>query len=126
MFKRIDHVEIIPGDVDRAIEFYTNVLGFRIRERRKVDAPPLREIAYLELNGTVIEIMLVEGAAPASSKEWQIGYRMMALEVEDMDKALEYLKGKGIEPSWGPVTLGESKRAEIKDPDGLRIELRQW
>ena len=50
----------------------------------------------------------------------------MAIEVDDMDRAIEYLKSKGVSVSWGPVTLGTSKRAEIKDPDGLSIELRQW
>jgi predicted enzyme related to lactoylglutathione lyase len=46
--------------------------------------------------------------------------------VEDMDTAVKYLSSKGVEITWGPVTLGKSKRAEIKDPDGLSIELRQW
>ena len=50
----------------------------------------------------------------------------MALEVANMDKALVYLASKGIKPTWGPVDLGKSKRAEVKDPDGLSIELRQW
>ena len=51
---------------------------------------------------------------------------MMALEIEDMDKAIEYLAGKGVAVTWGPVTLGTSKRAEIRDLDGFPIELRQW
>ena len=51
---------------------------------------------------------------------------MMAIEVEDMDKAVEYLKSKGVKISTPPVSLGPSKRGEIKDPDGLVIELRQW
>lgn len=51
---------------------------------------------------------------------------MMALEVDDMDKAVEILTDKGVAITWGPVTLADSKRAEIKDPDGLPIELRQW
>lgn len=54
-----------------------------------------------------------------------IGYRIVALEIEDMDKAIVYLKSKGVEISMGPVNLGNSKRAYIKDPDGLSIELRQ-
>ncbi len=62
----------------------------------------------------------------ASANPWQTGYRMMALEVADMDRALDYLAGKGVAVTWGPVTLGSSKRAEIQDPDGLSIELRQW
>lgn len=126
MFKRIDHVEIIPLDVEKTISFYTNVLGFKIKERRKVQMPPLEEVIYLTLNDTMIEILSVKGVTPASAKPWQAGYRMLAIEVEDMDKAVEYLKSKGVEISRPPVNLGKSKRGEIKDPNGLSIELRQW
>ena len=86
----------------------------------------MEEIAYLDLNGTTVEMLSVKSTAPAPADPWQAGYRMIALEVDDMDQALEYLKGKGVDITWGPVTLGTSKRAEIKDPDGLSIELRQW
>jgi len=52
---------------------------------------------------------------------------MMAIEVENMDEAVGYLKERGVEISLGPVTLPDgSKRGEIRDPDGLGIELRQW
>jgi glyoxylase I family protein len=126
MFKRIDHVEIIPRNFEKTIDFYTNILGFKIKVRRKVDKPPLIEIVFLELKDTVIEIMWVENPAPPSQEPWQVGYPRLALEVENMDKAVEYLKDKGVEISLGPINLGTSKRAEIKDPDGLSIELRQW
>jgi glyoxylase I family protein len=43
-----------------------------------------------------------------------------------MDETVEYLKGKGVETTFGPVTLGTAKRAEISDPNGVPIELRQW
>jgi glyoxylase I family protein len=126
MFKRIDHVEIIPRDFEKAIDFYTEILGFKVRQRLKVEAPPLEEIAYLELGDTVIELMQVRDAASAEINPWQTGYRMMALEVDDMDRAVAYLAGKGVAVTWGPVTLGTSKRAEIQDADGFPIELRQW
>lgn len=126
MFKRIDHVEIITGDIDGSLDFYTNVLGFKVRERKKMSRPPLEEIVYVELGDTVVEFLAVANPATVSNEPWQVKYRMMALEVEDMDKAIEYLKSKGVEPSVPPVSLGESKRAEIKDNNGLSIELRQW
>ena len=126
MFKRIDHVEIVPGDMDRSIDFYTNVLGFKVKERRKVERPPLQEIAYITLNDSMVELLSYADPLPPSFEQRQIRYRMMAIEVEDMDKAVEYLKTKGVELSLGPVALGTSIRAEIKDPDGLSIELRQW
>ena len=47
----------------------------------------------------------------------------MAIKVDNMEEAIAYLKGKGVEISVEPVSLpGGSKRAEIKDPDGLGIE----
>mgnify|MGYP000143501868 FL=1 len=30
MIKNLDHVAIVVGDMDRAIEFYTEVLGLRL------------------------------------------------------------------------------------------------
>jgi glyoxylase I family protein len=126
MFKRIDHVEIIPRDIEVTLDFYTSILSFKLKERVKVDVPPLQEVIYLVLNDTMLELLSVKNPSPPSQETWQTGYRMIALEVTDMDKALDYLKRKGIQPSWGPVNLGKSRRAEIKDPDGLTIELRQW
>ena len=125
MFKKIDHVEITPSNLDRTILFFTEIFGFVVKMRKKVDSPGLDEVAFLELGNTVLELVAVKNPAPPSSVP-QVGYRMMAIEVEDMDKAIEYLKGKGVEVSMAPVSLGPSKRAEIKDPDGLSIELRQW
>jgi glyoxylase I family protein len=55
-----------------------------------------------------------------------LGYRMMALEVADMDEAVTYLKSKGVDVVWGPVVRDTYARAEICDPNGYRIELRHW
>ena len=126
MFKRIDHVEIITPDFERSIKFYTEVLGFTVKQRMPVLSPPLEEIAYLQLGDTVVELMRVANPKSQPADAWGTGYRMMALEVEDMDKAIAYLAEKGVAVTWGPVTLGTSKRAEIHDADGFPIELRQW
>ena len=31
MFKRIDHVEIVTNQLDQTVQFYTEVLGFRVK-----------------------------------------------------------------------------------------------
>jgi len=126
MFTKIDHVEIIPHNFERAIGFYTTVLGFKVKERREVDVPPLQEVAFLALGDTILELLRVKDPSLPSLDSWHAGYRMMALEVDDMDKTVEYLAGKGVAITWGPVTLEKSVRAEIKDSEGFPIELRQW
>ncbi len=126
MFKRIDHVEILPQNPDATIRFYTDVFGFRVTSRIPVKAPPLQEVIYLQLGDTVIEILAVDHPAAKSQTPWQVGYRTLALEVEDMAQAVAYLETRGITISRPPVDLGDSFRAEIEDPDGLSIELREW
>ncbi len=126
MFKRVDHVEIIPLNAERTIRFYTDILGFRLTSREEVNVPPLKEVIYLQLGDTTIEVMSVDDPKMRAEVPWQIGLRAIALEVEDMAKAVEYLKARGIGMSRAPVDLGNSYRGEIQDPDGLIIELRQW
>lgn len=125
MFTRIDHVEILPSDFDRSMAFYQNVLEFRLLSRMPVQAGPLKEIAYLQLGDTVIELLHMENPAPTSASV-TVGYHAIALEVESMEDATTYLRDRGIGVTWGPVDLGVSIRAEITDPDGLVIELREW
>ncbi len=126
MFRRIDHIEIVPGNVEKTIGFYVDILGFRIKSRHEVKLPPMREVIYLQLGDTVIEIISADDPEPKSEIPWQVGYRGIALEVEDMAKAVDYLRSKGIDIAREPVDLGNSYRGEIRDPDGLIIELRQW
>jgi glyoxylase I family protein len=129
MFKRIDHIELVTREPERAIRFYSEVLGFKVRARDRVPETPLGplDLAYLELGGTTVELMCYPQAQPEAAQPGEhLGYRMMALEVEDMKRALEYLAGKGVQPAWGPKFRPNYARAEIRDPDGNHIELRQW
>jgi len=131
MFKKIDHVEIVTNQPDRTIQFYTEVLGFCIAERERVEHSSLgvpMNLVYLHLGGTAVELISYEGISigPAPENE-QLGYHGMALETDNMQKAIEYLKAKGVAIVWGPlVKENHYARAEILDPNGYHIELRQW
>ena len=130
MFKRIDHIEVLTAQPERTVAFYTGVLGFRERERMRIPQTPSGplDLVYLELGGTTLEVMCYPEAKaiPARSAEQRLGWQCLALEVEDMDRALGDLKAKGIDPAWGPMKRPDYARAEIRDPAGNPIELRQW
>src|SRR5215467_1400181 len=52
MFKRIDHVEIVTEELERAVQFYTDVLGFKVRAREHIDRSTLGvtlDLVYLDL-----------------------------------------------------------------------------
>lgn len=125
MFKRIDHVELTPTDIEKTMAFYRDVLGFTLKEQQAIDMPPLRGIAYMTLGDTMIEFLDVADPKPAPGP-WTVGYIGLAIEVENMDEAVAFLKEKGVDIVWGPMDIGGPIRAEIRDPDGLTIELRQW
>ena len=130
MFKRIDHVELVTDQPERTIQFYTDILGFKVRSRdrvaRSATGTPL-DLVYLELGGTTVELLTYPGATigPAPTGV-HLGYNLIALEVDDMTAALAHLKSKGVEPVWGPIARDRYARAEIADPNGYHIELRQW
>ena len=126
MFKRIDHVEIAPSDFERTMTFYQEVIGFTLASRIPIDMPPLREIAYLKLGDTMLEMLGFNDPDTTPLTPAQVGYRVMALEVDDMEQTIIDLAARDIPIVWGPINLGDSIRAEIRDPDGLTIELRQW
>jgi glyoxylase I family protein len=130
MFKRIDHVEIVTGQLERTIEFYSEVLGFTLRSRDRIAGSALGvpfDLAYLDLGGTTVELLSYAGAAVSPAPDGEhLGYRMMALEVDDMEEALRYLETKGVPVVWGPKVREKYARAEIRDPNGFNIELRQW
>jgi glyoxylase I family protein len=120
----------VTHELERAVRFYTDVLGFKVRVRERIERSSLGvplELAYLDLGGTSIELIKYSGpVAPAPTQE-HLGYRMMALEVADMQRTIEYLKTKGVAITWGPrMHDGEYSRAEIRDLDGHNIELRHW
>jgi glyoxylase I family protein len=129
MFKRIDHVEIVTDQPERTEAFYTDILGFSVRARDRVELPDgmALDLVYLDLGGTVVELIAYQGLTvdPAPKLE-HLGYRMIALEVDDMQKAADYLKEKGVDIVWGPMVRDTYVRAEIRDPNGYGIELRQW
>src|SRR5688572_13828293 len=127
MFKRIDHIELLTAAPERAVAFYTGVLGFRERERMRIPGTPSGplDLVYLELGGTTVEVMCYPEAkaiAPRASEQ-RLGWQCLALEVEDMDEALKALKAKGVGTAWGPMKRPDYARAEIRDPDGNPIEL---
>src|SRR2546430_16338201 len=98
MFKRIDHIELLTATPERTIAFYTDMLGFRERERTRIPETPAGplDLVYLELGGTTVEVMCYPEAKaiPPRSAEQRLGWQGGALEREGMDGRPGMLQGK--------------------------------
>jgi catechol 2,3-dioxygenase-like lactoylglutathione lyase family enzyme len=119
MFKRIDHVEIVTDQLDQTVQFYTEVLGFTVKARDRIERSGLGvpiDLVYLDLGGTVVELISYEGVTvdPAPQTE-HLGYRMMALEVDDMQKTADYLRTKGVDIGvQGSVKRTQGRRSATR------------
>lgn len=126
MLKRTDHIEIVPQDFEASLVFYTDKLGFEISGRYPLDAPPYTELAYLRQGDVGLELLKIDSPDPHQEPGRRAGFRCIAWEVDDMDTTLADYGAKGVKTTWGPLRTDSFARAEIQDPDGNNIELRQW
>ena len=123
MIKDIDHVAVVTTDVERAAKFYTDAPGFR--EVGRLETSHSGTLVFLSLGGTMVE--LFGGGKPkASGDTGGVGYRHIALLVDDTDAEYERLKALGVEFTMEPATVESGLRiAFFTDPDGSPIEIMQ-
>jgi len=122
---RLLHTMLRTGDLDRSIDFYTQVLGMRLLRRN--DYPEGKfTLAFLgygdETSSTVIELTYNWGV---SGYEIGTGYGHIAIEVDDVYQACAGIKARGgrIVRDAGPMNAGTTIIAFVADPDGYMIEL---
>ncbi len=122
---RILHTMLRVGNLQRAIDFYTEVLGMTLL--RQKDYPDGEfTLAFLgygdELANTVIELTYNWGV---DSYELGSGYGHIAIEVEDVYRATESIRERGgkVIREAGPMNAGSTVIAFVEDPDGYPIEL---
>lgn len=122
---RILHTMIRVGDLERSIDFYTQVLGMKLL--RCNDYPEgkftLAFVGYGDENSqAVIELTHNWGTG---SYELGTGFGHVAIEVEDVYAACEEIKRRGgaVVREAGPMKGGTTVIAFVRDPDGYMIEL---
>lgn len=122
---RLLHTMLRTGDLDRAIDFYTRVLGMRLLRRH--DYPEGKfTLAFLgygdESENTVIELTYNWGV---DKYDLGKGYGHIAIEVDDVYAACAEAQrlGATVVRAAGPMNAGTTIIAFIADPDGYYIEL---
>ena len=114
---QIGAVRLQVADLDRAVEFYRNMLGLEITHRVGNSAIVLtadgrQPLVYLYLTGRS------EGGVPAGTSRFSLRYP----DPESLDDAIRQLADAGVSPE-GRLEDEISEGMFIRDPDGNRIEL---
>jgi catechol 2,3-dioxygenase-like lactoylglutathione lyase family enzyme len=132
MIKTIDHIGILANDLQKSVEFYTDVLGFSISTKMEMDDVGF-SVVFVEKDGSRIELMGYKGkSVPKRSKgvEIAVGGSSIPINdhitfaVDDIEDTVTELKEKGVVFELEPIQLeGGMKITSFKDPNGMLIEL---
>ncbi|OCA53531.1 lactoylglutathione lyase [Photorhabdus namnaonensis] len=122
---RLLHTMIRVGDLQRSVNFYTEVLGMRLlRTSENIEYKySLAFVGYAdESEGAVIELTYNWGV---DHYEMGNAFGHIALGVDDVAATCESIRKAGgdITREAGPVKGGTTVIAFVEDPDGYKIEL---
>jgi len=123
MLKSVFYTAVYVSDQERALDYYTNVLGLEKRgDNPTPDGPRFltvgvegQDFQLVLWPGTPGEGRPVQGRAPAA----------VTIEVDDGAGAVETLKARGVQFDLGVLEFPWGSVAPFQDPDGNRLQLRQ-
>jgi predicted enzyme related to lactoylglutathione lyase len=123
MLEKVVYVSLFVNDQERALDFYTKVLGFEKRaDNPTPDAPRFLAVG---LEGQDFQLVLWPGTPGQAQPALGRVPATYTLETRDCRKAFDALKALGVkfetdvlEYPWGSIAL-------FLDPDGNRLQLRQ-
>ena len=124
MKTKFTYTGIRVKDLERSIQFYTQVLGMKETGRSKIDQSK-GEVVSLTTHegGPVLELNYYETNSPFYSEYVPgEGVDHLAFQVDDLDKALAEAREAGY-PLALEMKTGSSRWVYIKDPNGIFIEL---
>ena len=141
MIRGIHHTAISTGDLDRALKFYRDLLGFEVamefewpKGTESADSiTGLKDSAartvMLKAGNMMIEIFEYSSPAPREGDPRRPvcdhGITHICVDVVDIESEYERLKAEGMMFHCPPQDLGIAKATYGRDPDGNVVELQE-
>jgi catechol 2,3-dioxygenase-like lactoylglutathione lyase family enzyme len=134
MLKSVTHAGVAVHDQDAAIAFYTEKLGFELRNDVTIADGALRWVTVGPPSQPDVEIILLPPGGPGTPEE----VRSQALEVvaqglipglifrvDDCRATYDELKSRGVEMTQEPIEQPYGIDAAFRDPSGNHIRFTQ-
>jgi catechol 2,3-dioxygenase-like lactoylglutathione lyase family enzyme len=113
----LNHVGINVPDLDKAVEYYTKIMGFP-EAFRLTNAQGQVQLVYVQISqNTFIELQ------PANGRP--LGVSHFGLHVENMKDAVAMFKGRGADVSDINVSGTKAILSNFTAPNGIRMELTE-
>ncbi len=121
---RLLHTMLRVGNLERAVKFYTEVLGMKLL--RTTDRPEQKYSLAFVGYGTEDQNAVLELTYNYGVERYDLGagFGHIAIEVPDAKAACDAVRAKGgaVTRETGPVKGGSTVIAFVTDPDGYKIE----
>jgi catechol 2,3-dioxygenase-like lactoylglutathione lyase family enzyme len=142
MIERIDHLNIVVSDLDKAKEFFS-LLGFTEGISSELDSVFLKKLTGIQVthgsfvalhhpgSNVSIELLKFESGSTADERTGlanRIGMRHLAFAVTDIEEEVQRLKKHGVEFISG-IQIWEKtgkKLVYFHGPDNILLELAEY
>jgi len=111
LIKKINHIGIAVNSIEEAVKLYTDALGLKVKDIEIVEAQKVRT-AIIPVGESKIELLEStdpEGVIAKYIEKKGEGLHHLALEVGDIQQALDTLREKGIQ------LIDETPRIGVED-----------
>lgn len=129
------HLVVGVTDMDRALEFYRDVLGMEVVFETLVSGEPFDSVLHAKrrqegrvvgglLGGLMIELLSLGADAPdhKPARRAITGIHNFSLSVTDLDDTHRRIVAAGYTPDQEPFEIGGVRMFFVKDPDGTAVE----
>jgi catechol 2,3-dioxygenase-like lactoylglutathione lyase family enzyme len=118
----LDHVVLRCRDQDRALDFYTRILG--LTEERRI-----AQIGLIQLRAGRSMIDLVPASGQRVETGLNVDHVCIGIEAGDLNDVVRYLRSQAVEVMGEPAMRygahGQGLSIYVRDPEGNVIELKQ-
>jgi lactoylglutathione lyase len=119
--KKLLHTRMRVSDMDQTINFYTDVLGLEVLERKV--SPRGSHLAFLKVPNSE-ELIELTSFPPSGPVKVQEDLVHLAFQVESLNDTIASLNAKGVKVTDGPTQTSSGSRFIFIDaPDGYEVEL---
>jgi predicted enzyme related to lactoylglutathione lyase len=123
MLEKVFYTSVLVSDQDKALDFYTNAVGMKLRVENPTPEGP--RFLTVGVDGDDFQLVLwpgtpgqaqpVNGRPPAS----------VTISTDDCRKTVEALKSRGVEFVSDVLEFPWGYIAQFRDPDGNVLQLRE-
>jgi predicted enzyme related to lactoylglutathione lyase len=123
VLEKVFYTSVLVSDQDRALDFYTNVLG--LEKRAENPTPDGPRFLTVGVKGDEFQLVLWPGTPGQPALALGNPPPWVTIETDDCHKTFEELQSRGVEFLSGVLEFPWGYVAQFEDPDGNRLQIRE-